>query len=100
MKFLPIQMPMVPLAPVSQTTNGSPVEGEADFGEMLKKAINDVNTLQKQSQEAKVKLATGEVEDIHSVMIAGAKASVAMQFTLQVRNKVIESYQEVMRMQI
>ena len=100
MKFLPIQMPMVPLVPVSQTTNSSQVEGEVDFGEMLKKAINDVNTLQKQSREAKVKLVTGDVEDIHSVMIAGAKASIAMQFTLQVRNKVIESYQEIMRMQI
>ncbi|MHB8170482.1 MAG: flagellar hook-basal body complex protein FliE [Thermincolia bacterium] len=100
MKFLPIQMPMVPLVPVSKTTNSSQVEGEVDFGEMLKKAINDVNTLQQQSREAKVKLVTGDVEDIHSVMIAGAKASVAMQFTLQVRNKVIESYQEIMRMQI
>ncbi|MDA8233849.1 MAG: flagellar hook-basal body complex protein FliE [Clostridia bacterium] len=100
MKFLPIQMPSVPLAPVSQVTNNQKIDGDSGFGEMLKKAIDDVNTLQKQSQEAKVKMATGEVEDLHSVMIAGAKASIAMQFTLQVRNKVIESYQEIMRMQI
>ncbi|MGB3261796.1 flagellar hook-basal body complex protein FliE, partial [Paenisporosarcina sp.] len=45
-------------------------------------------------------LVTGEVKDIHEVMIASQKASLSLQLTVQVRNKVVEAYQEVMRMQL
>jgi flagellar hook-basal body complex protein FliE len=46
------------------------------------------------------KLAAGEVRDIHQVMIAVEQVNIALQLTMQVRNKVIESYQEIMRMQV
>lgn len=75
-------------------------EGQASFGELLNQAIQNVNDLQKQSESAKIGLITGQVEDIHSVMIASEKASVALQLTMQMRNKVIDAYQEVMRMNI
>lgn len=45
-------------------------------------------------------LATGEIQNLHQVTIDSLKAEIALQFTLQIRNKVIESYQEIMRMQI
>jgi len=97
-------MALPPIPPVPAGQNNKTAEVDSDkqvgFGEMLKKAIDDVNTLQKQAEEAKVKLAAGEVDDLHSVMIAGEKAGLALQFTIQVRNKVIEAYQEVMRMQV
>jgi flagellar hook-basal body complex protein FliE len=54
----------------------------------------------KEAQEAKQRLLVGESDDLHGVMIAMEKAGLAFQLTMTVRNKVIEAYQEVMRMQI
>jgi flagellar hook-basal body complex protein FliE len=72
----------------------------ASFSEFLHNALTEVNNLQKISDVASTKLTTGEITDLHSVMIAGEKANLALQLTVQVRNKVIEAYQEVMRMQV
>ena len=47
-----------------------------------------------------MKLAAGQVEDISEVVIAGEKAAIAVQLTMQVRNKMVEAYQEIMRMQV
>jgi len=70
------------------------------FGEAMGKALGQVNKLQQQADDMAVKLATGDVEDVHKAMIAMNKARLAFDFTLQVRNKVIEAYQEIMRMQV
>jgi flagellar hook-basal body complex protein FliE len=78
-----------------------PVKPEsASFGELLKKSIQQVNQLQNESNAAVEKLATGQEKDIHNTMIAMEKASVSFHLTMQVRNKMIEAYQEVMRMQV
>lgn len=73
---------------------------DVGFGDALKNAIQEVNALQNQSVEMKTKLVTGEIQDIHQVMIASEKANLAFQLTLQIRNKVVEAYQEIMRMQV
>lgn len=73
---------------------------DVGFGDALKNAIQEVNALQNQSAEMKTKLVTGEIQDIHQVMIASEKANLAFQLTLQIRNKVVEAYQEIMRMQV
>ncbi len=94
--------------PLTMIQPGQKAEGQAKpvedqdsgFGHLLKKAIEEVNALQQQSSEMKTKLVTGETEDIHQVMIAAAKADLAFQLTVQIRNKVIEAYQEIMRMQV
>ncbi|NLZ93270.1 MAG: flagellar hook-basal body complex protein FliE [Firmicutes bacterium] len=70
------------------------------FGDFLQQAINDVNQLQKKAEAAAVSLALGEVEDVHQVMIAMEQAKLAMELTVQVRNKMVDAYQEIMRMQI
>ena len=70
------------------------------FGEFLTEAIDDVNKLQHQSSKAAIDLAAGKIEDISQVTIAAEKASVAMQLTMAVRSKVLDAYQEVMRMQV
>lgn len=71
-----------------------------DFSDYLKDALNNVNDLQTQSREATVQMMAGQVEDISDVAIASEKAGLAFQLTLQVRNKVLEAYQEIMRMQV
>lgn len=89
----------IPMQPVS----GGPVKNtvqDSSFGQMLKNQLNDVNHLQNSADTAVQNLATGQDKDIHNTMIAMEKAGVAFQMTMQVRNKMIEAYQEVMRMQV
>lgn len=93
------------LAPIKPTLDNGTAsvnkdDQSLDFTELLKKAVEEVNGLQQQSQDMKTQLLTGQVDNIHQVMITGEKAELAFQLTLQIRNKVIEAYQEVMRMQI
>lgn len=70
------------------------------FGAFLKDAINDVNNVQIQSDMATAKLAKGENIELHDVMITAQKASITLQAALEVRNKAVEAYQEIMRMQV
>ncbi len=70
------------------------------FGKLLKDALNNVNQLQREKEEYKKLLITGEVDNLHDVTIAAEKANVALQLTLGIRNKVVEAYKEIMRMQI
>lgn len=70
------------------------------FADMLKSSINEINSLQQQSAEMKSTLVTGELNELHQVMISAEKSSLAFQLTLQIRNKVVEAYQEIMRMQV
>lgn len=74
--------------------------GQDSFGATLRGAVREVNGLQIQADKVAAKMATGSIEDVHQAMIAMQKASIAMQFTVQVRNKVIEAYQEIMRTQL
>lgn len=70
------------------------------FGDFLNSAIKQVDGLQKESEKLNESLALGLTDNIHQVMIASEKASIAMQFTMQVRNKIMDAYQEIMRMPI
>lgn len=81
------------------SSNDSSTEG-VSFGEYLNNAINKVSNMQLESQQLNEALALGQTDNIHQVMIASEKASIALQFTMQVRNKVMDAYQEIMRMPI
>ena len=76
------------------------LESRESFEKTLKKFITDVNSLKNQEAELTVDLAKGEVEDVHDVMIAVEKANIAMELMLEIRNKIVEAYQEVMRMPV
>lgn len=97
-KLSPIQSPL-PLKSMGQPSEVEPSSGSS-FQTLFKDAINHVNASQKESEILTNQLVTGEAEDIHQVMIAAQKASLSLQLTVQVRNRVIESYQEIMRMQM
>jgi flagellar hook-basal body complex protein FliE len=81
----------------AQDEKAAPTES---FSSVLSESLQKVNGLQKDAELMTNKLITGEVNDVHQVMIATQKASIALQLTVEVRNKVIESYQEMMRMQV
>jgi flagellar hook-basal body complex protein FliE len=85
---------------INQETMDSDGLQGASFADTLKNAVNSVNEL---SQEADVqiqKLATGQTKNIPEVMIAVEKSSVAFKLLTSVRNKVIDAYQEIMKMQV
>lgn len=96
--------PVVSVTSLGRVDGGPRVEtgesGGTSFKQMVKDAIGEVNSIQNQSDQLAEKLATGEIEDVHQAMIAMQKAKLALDLTIQVRNKVIEAYQEVMRMQV
>ncbi|WP_077211517.1 flagellar hook-basal body complex protein FliE [Bacillus dakarensis] len=82
------------------TNTTTPYESQKKFASVLKESIEKVNEAQIQSDKMTEKLARGENVDLHSVMIASQKASISLQATMEIRNKVVEAYQEVMRMQV
>ena len=101
---MPIQ-PLSLLTPVQQPTpnimqKSTPYEAQQQFGAMLKDAISNVNEQQKVSDTMTNKLIRGEQVELHEVMIASQKASITLSATMEVRNKVIEAYQEIMRMSV
>ena len=79
---------------------GPAKESVASFGEVLKDAISTANELQKQSNQEIQKLMTGESQDLHSTLVAVQKADLSFQMMMQVRNKIVQAYQEIMRMQV
>jgi len=75
-------------------------ESVSSFADTLKQALGEVNRLQVEADQASVALVTGGAKDLHQVVIATEKAGLALQLAIQVRNKVLEAYQEIMRMQV
>lgn len=75
-------------------------EVHKNFSSFLKESIEQVNAAQVQSDAVTEKLVRGENVDLHTVMITSQKASIMMQTTLEIRNKAVEAYQEIMRMQV
>jgi flagellar hook-basal body complex protein FliE len=86
--------------PEMRVSRGLESEKGSGFGEVLKDAISTVNELQKQSDQDIQKLMTGESQDLHTTVIAMQKADLSFQMMMQVRNKIVQAYQEIMRMQV
>ena len=70
------------------------------FSDMVRGSLSEVNTMQTNADKMAVDLATGKTDNIHETMLAATKAELGFNLMVQVRNKVLEAYQEVMRMQI
>lgn len=70
------------------------------FGEHLNEALSAVNAQKQESDLITRQFIAGQISDVHSVPIAAEKVSLALELTVQVRNKVIEAYQEIMRIQM
>ncbi len=71
-----------------------------DFGDMLSSMINKVNETQIPGDQAVVKLQSGDARHLHEVMIAVEEADVSLRMLVQMRNKALSAYEEIMRMQI
>jgi flagellar hook-basal body complex protein FliE len=83
--------------PIDQTAGEVEIPS---FADMLGAAVRQVNGLQKAAEAKNIEMITGQIEDLSEVTIAAEKAMLALQLTLQVRNRAVEAYQEIMRMQM
>jgi flagellar hook-basal body complex protein FliE len=99
---------MMNISNIQAFTNGLPtinkLQGQTDssssFGSILNRYIQDANGAVKDFESKSLSLAKGEAINLHDVTIAAQKASIAVSLTTQVRDKAVEAYQEMMRMQI
>lgn len=91
-----------PLAPDYKRNLNSSCEtgNRTDFFSYLNNALQEVDDLQKKAAESASKLVLGDQDYLHNTMIAYEKANLALQLTIEVRNKIVEAYQEIMRMQM
>ncbi len=77
-----------------------PGDKGAGFSTAIKNAVGETNRLQTEADEMVTKLGTGEIGDVHQVMLAMNRADLSFRMMLEVRNKLLDAYQEVMRMQV
>lgn len=81
------------------TPTVAPQQG-SDFGSMLMDAIHEVNGSQAEARGLQNAMMAGQPVELHDVMIAMEKAGTSMALTMQIRNKLLEAYQEISRMQV
>ncbi len=62
--------------------------------------LDETNTLQKDADQMSLDFAVGKIDSVHDVMIAQEKASIALQYTVQLRDSLLDAYNEIMRMQV
>ena len=81
-------------------TAGSSAAQPASFSKVLENAVSDVNDKMQSAEAAKGQLLTGETNNVHQSMIAVQEANVAFSLMVEVRNKLVDSYQDLMRMSV
>jgi len=92
--------PIKPLKPKGVAGAKQAGVNEKTFKKVLSDFMNKVNDLQLNADESIKKLASGEIKDIHQVMTALAEADVSFKMMMTIRNKLVEAYKEIMKMQV
>lgn len=85
---------------LSQTRTSPTQQIGNKFGEALKNSIAEVNQAQVSADRAAEQIAAGETKNLHEAMIKLEEADISLRLMVQVRNKAVEAYQEIMRMQV
>ena len=98
-------LPPIPVTGIGETRSATPLKapaatGEGKFANVLQDSISEVNKLQQKADQSITALATNGEASLHETMIAMEEASVSFKTMMQVRNKIVEAYQEVMRIQV
>ncbi len=85
---------------LSSLASGTKTESASEFSDILSDALNNVQETESVNDQATADLLSGGDTAIHETVIAAEKAELALELALQVRNKVIDAYNEIMRMQL
>lgn len=85
---------------VEKTLGSESNNGEGGFADILSKAIELANQTDASDKASALELVTGDVDDLAGVLIDAEKAKIALELTIQIRNKVLDSYDKIMNMQV
>ncbi|WP_448376024.1 flagellar hook-basal body complex protein FliE [Fervidobacterium sp.] len=88
-----------PLRPTVTVNVNNQKQGESEFGKVLSDALKNVNDQQKNVEKMTDDFATGKISNIHELIVEAEKASVSLRLTVEVRNRIVDAYREIMRMQ-
>ena len=89
-------MPVMKATPTQSTAPA----GGADFGAAMAGSLGKLQALHNNTDQLAVQAATGDLKDVHNYMIASTESSLATEMTVAVRNKAVEAFTEIMRMQV
>lgn len=89
-----------PLRDLQETKKGGAYELASSFREVLAEQLKALNESQQQADALTLKYWAGEVRDLHEVVLALEQANLSLQLAVQVRNKLLEAYQEISRLQL
>jgi flagellar hook-basal body complex protein FliE len=92
--------PIAPLTPLAAPAAAAPAADGAGFGQAFSQGLEKLQELHRTSDSMSVQAVTGQLADIHDYTIAANEAAVATQLTVAVRNKAVEAFTEIMRMQV
>lgn len=88
-------------APLSNRSSGSSgTKGELPFEDLVRGLIQDTSQQQFEVKDSVIDMVTGETDSIHDVVLTASKADLAFRLVMEIRNRLIASYQEIMRMQV
>jgi len=90
----------IPAIAAPSLNTGSPSPASGAFQSVLADAIGKVESFQQNAQESVNRLLSGEGEELHHVAIASQQAELSFQLFMQVRNKIVNAYQQIMQMQV
>jgi len=86
--------------PIKEGLTSGPADEKDSFGHLLNQSLKDLNASQVKADDAIKQFLTGNNDDLHNVVIGLEEAKFNMQLTVQIRNKLLEAYKEMMRMQV
>jgi flagellar hook-basal body complex protein FliE len=87
------------IAPLLKPDSAARESGDVSFKDVLKNLVDKVDSLQKDADASIQGLVTGETTDLHNVAIKMEEAGVAFDLMMEIRNKLLEAYQEISKMQ-
>ncbi len=96
----PLERLAPPAAPSYSYSTEAPPAAEGAFDRLLHRVLGGANAADAQAGQAVQALATGEADDVHTAALAVAQADISFRLALTVRNRLLEAYQEIIRMQV
>lgn len=88
------------LKPLTTAPGAGAPEGQGQFADLLQEGMDRMQALESHADDQVRKMLNGEDVELHQVVMAGEQAGLAFELMMSVRNKVVDAYQEVMRMQV
>lgn len=90
---------ITPINNLDQINSKNVKKSDNEFNSLFSELINKTNQTDKNDKQQNINLMTGEIDNLHDALISAEEADLALRLTIQIRNKVIDAYNEVMRLQ-